>query len=205
MTDELRKWKSNIQTYLSPEAVLQLRCELNAIADRIDAEHQKALDEWKAKHGQTWLKGYAECHAELLEGNETLASDLESCGWVRLPVKGEAPSEQLAEWIEGRGLVNGPLDADGEPWHSGDMSDTNWGVIEGIGFSEGEWWVRGHDISAPWIKANSARHYHEPTVEELLEEMYDALDDARIPNGSEKRTYEEIIAEYAQKLQLREA
>lgn len=43
ITDELRKWKGNIQTYLSSEVVLQLRCELAAIADRIDAEHERAM------------------------------------------------------------------------------------------------------------------------------------------------------------------
>lgn len=45
ITDELRKWKGNIQTCLAPEVVLQLRCELNDIADRIDMEHQKAIRE----------------------------------------------------------------------------------------------------------------------------------------------------------------
>ena len=77
ITDELRKWGYGFCG--------DTHDVVTAIADRIDAEHQKALDEWKAKHGQMWLKGYKECHAELLEGNETLASDLESCGWVRLP------------------------------------------------------------------------------------------------------------------------
>lgn len=65
ITDELREWKGNIQTYLSPEVVLQLRCELNAIADRIDAEHERMLrsltidaepmtDESMAEHG--WIR-----------------------------------------------------------------------------------------------------------------------------------------------------
>lgn len=45
ITDELRKWKGNIQTYLSPEVVLQLRCELNVIADRIDEQHEAACAE----------------------------------------------------------------------------------------------------------------------------------------------------------------
>ena len=43
ITDELRKWKGNIQTCLSPEVVLQLRCELAAIADRINAEYERAM------------------------------------------------------------------------------------------------------------------------------------------------------------------
>lgn len=43
ITDELRKWKGHIQTRLAPEAVLTLRAELNAIADRIDAEYEEVL------------------------------------------------------------------------------------------------------------------------------------------------------------------
>ena len=91
-----------------------------------------------------------------------------------------------------------PVDADGVPWHLGDVTE-NGNVIEAMGFNKHGWYFTGipNDI-APSIH----RHYKPPTVEDLLEEMYDALEDARIPNGSEKRTYEEIIAEYAAKLRL---
>jgi len=62
------------------------------------------------------------------------------------------------------------------------------------------------DIYHEWLLWDACkRHrYKKPTVEDVLREMYDALDDARIPNGSEQRTYDEIIAEYAKKLQLKE-
>lgn len=43
ITEELRVWKSHIQTRLAPEAVLTLRAEINAIADRIDKEHAEAV------------------------------------------------------------------------------------------------------------------------------------------------------------------
>ena len=45
ITDELRKWKGNINTRLLPETVLALRSELNCIADRIDAEHEEAIQQ----------------------------------------------------------------------------------------------------------------------------------------------------------------
>ena len=62
ITDELREWKGHIQTRLAPEAVLALRGELNAIADRIDAEHESVraesiidmTDESMAEHG--WVR-----------------------------------------------------------------------------------------------------------------------------------------------------
>ena len=68
ITDELRKEARGLDRYVYTAEQAE---HLTAIADRIDAEHQKALDEWKAEHGQMWLKGYRECHVELLEGNET--------------------------------------------------------------------------------------------------------------------------------------
>lgn len=76
-----------------------------------------------------------------------------------------------ADELEAYGLVRGPVDADGVMWHSGDMSDTSWGVIEGIAYRNGTWFVCGHDISAPWMEADSVRHYHKPTVSELLDEL----------------------------------
>ena len=48
------------------------------------------------------------------------------------------------------------------------MSDSNWGVIEGICFDNGRWFVSGHDISAPWILADSIAHYHPDTWESIL-------------------------------------
>lgn len=101
-----------------------------------------------------------------------------------------------------------PRDANGEPITYDTMIE-QWGALDSIWCrmeTDGSctWYVRGHDMSAPVMKASEVTVVKPPTVEELLEEMYDALDDARIPNGSEKRTYEQIIAEYAAKLQLRE-
>lgn len=69
------------------------------------------------------------------------------------------------------GWVRGPLDADGKIWRSGDMSDSNWGVIERIAYEDGKWYIKGHDTSAPWIPADSIHHYHEPTIEETLREF----------------------------------
>ena len=182
ITDELREWARDntvqgevFATYPVQHPVHGTLESLLAIADRIDAEHQKALDEWKAEHGQMWLKGYSECHAELMEGNETLASDLEKAGWVR-----------------------GPLDADGEMWHSGDMSDSNWGVIEDIAYEDGRWLVSGHDTSAPWVPADSIRHYHPPTVEDVLREFAEGI------QGQNHDFTELVIAEYAAKLCLKE-
>lgn len=154
--------------------------ELRAIADRIDAEHQKAEDEWKAKDGQTWLRGYAECRAELMEGNEVIAADLEKAGWVKFP----------------------PLDADGEPWHIGDEIANQYNlhltVSEIVYASNGYWMLHA---KPNWrFYANIACHYHAPTVEGVLREFAEKITDSQIPNVHP--TYEEAIAEYAKRLRL---
>ena len=65
------------------------------------------------------------------------------------------------------GWVRGPLDADGKMWRSGDMSDSNWGVIEGIAYEDGRWLVSGHDTSAPTAGSASrvtSRSQHSATA-----------------------------------------
>lgn len=179
ITDELREWMkgSTLSSWTAEH--------LTAIVDRIDAEHQKALDEWKAEHGKMWLKGYAECHAELLEGNETLASDLERCGWIRLP-----------------------KDADGEYIRIGDVMEwvryedddpTIVRTVSGIGNGVFFAWSDEQGRYAQY-EANAYRHYHALTVEDVLAKFALACEDADNAGLEVAR----IIAEYAAKLQLRE-
>ena len=193
--DELREWTRNHTVNCSDN-----RIALVAIAERIDAEHKKAEDGWRAKDGQTWLKGYMECHAELTEGNETLASDLERCGWVRLP-----------------------KDADGEYIRVGDAVTcvaTVW-TVTGLKFL-GEGWsicctvYNKHGGSGTtFYPPSDLRHYHPPTVEDILTEFHERMDELGTTDqcvGSERadavdallRERAELIAEYAAKLQLRE-
>lgn len=171
ITTELREWTRTHTVNCSDN-----RIALVAIADRIDAEHQKALDEWKAEHGQMWLKGYSECHAELMEGNETLASDLERCGWVRLPV-----------------------DADGAPIHVGDKINVYQAKnVEVVGV--GNQVVFTHYYMGDYHRhfAGDCRHHYPPTVEDVLREFALACEDA----GNAGPEVERIAAEYAAKLRL---
>ena len=169
ITDELRKYAAlfhnvwtncddNVFTFTTadcPPAFDSIRMDAHilAIADRIDAEHQKAEDEWKAKDGQSWLHGYAECHAELMEGNEVISASLEEAGWVRLPK--DADREYIHEhdkvdWRDHAGT-----------WHENAtvVAVCNDGcyVMDGVVFH-----VHKSDI----------RHHHAPTVEDVL---YDGL------------------------------
>jgi hypothetical protein len=188
ITDELREFAPHLD--LGKVALAGWKEGLLAIADRIDAEHQKALDEWKAEHGQMWLKGYRECHAELLEGNETLASDLERCGWVKLPV-----------------------DADGEPIHIGDVMEnivcpSVHREVTGVGVECFYGWDDGNGRYSQF-DVRCYRHHHEQTVEDVLREMRAELDEVTalyvgeaIDSDERDRDEARIFAEYAAKLRL---
>lgn len=190
ITDELRDYAT---TRISPNKGM-----LEAIADRIDAEHQKALTQERNK-GFTdgYDMGFASADDWLAQHEDAMAEH----GWVRLPVDGEAPCKQLGEWIEKRGLITGPLDHDGELWHKGDMSASPWGVIEGIVFENGKWFIRGHDTSAPWVPADSISRYHEPTVEDVLREF---ADEVYADADNEIRDRDFLCAKYAKRLTLAE-
>lgn len=158
ITDELREWAHGFNGPWKRNEEMLL-----AIADRIDAEHEREL---------------AEQQDSLTVGMQPMTEEnMAEGGWVR-----------------------GPLDADGKMWRRDDMSDSNWGVIEGIAYEDGRWFVSGHDTSAPWIPADSIRHYHEPTVEDVLREFAEKITDSQIPGVHP--TYEESIAEYSAKLRL---
>ena len=134
---------------------------------------------WKSTIEQM-LDAIDSIHAALEAENERLRGewDFWESTHVELPKDGEALSKQLAEWIESRGLVTGPLDANGELWHRGDMSDSQWGEIESIAFDGYHWQVCGHDTSAPWIPADSISHYRPDTWERIIEDAMGRYSDA---------------------------
>ena len=159
ITDELREYA------LGWDEGNRVRRDLTAIADRIDAEHEREL---------------AEQQDSLTVGMQPMTD------------------ENMAE----HGWVRGPLDADGKMWRSGDMSDSNWGVIEGIAYEDGRWLVSGHDTSAPWIPADSIRHHHAPTVEDVLREFAANIADVLGGDDFKLDDNDELYAEYAAKLRL---
>ena len=109
--------------------------------------------------------------------------------------------------------IERPKDRNGEPI-TFDTAIKQWGALESIyysmefGTNEGAWFVKGHDTSAPILRADEVE-VAPPTVEDVLleackayhglmtESMSDVAHDMPAPS--------EIIAEYAAKLQLKEA
>lgn len=89
---------------------------------------------------------------------------------------------------EGDAFAKGPRDANGILWFRGDMSDSPWGVIECTYFDGDKWMVRGHDISAPWIPADSIAHALMRTATQRENDLVDLLRDAA-------RDYESLQAD----------
>ena len=89
-----------------------------------------------------------------------------------------------------------PVDADGVPIHLGDtLKWPDGGRLTVIGIGSGVVFYDDDD-GVQWTMPVNKRHYHKPTVEDVLREF-----------GDEVRRCcdtEDTIAEYAKKLQLRE-
>ena len=111
----------------------------------------------------------------------------------------KALSGAYADKMDANGWVRLPKDADGEIWHPNDTMEA-WGAIEYmVLYSNGGWYLKGHDMSAPCLCASECRHYHAHTVEDVLEELlreYDR-DDSELTDG-------EIIEMFAKRLRLAE-
>ena len=130
-----------------------------AVADRIDAEHERTVGFCKR-----------------LEDAAAKREDVEIFG------------------VEYTVL---PLDAHGEYIHIGDVME--WCdsgetlTVEGIG-SDVLFYIDGEN--AEWTAARNKRHHHEPTVEDVLRAMLDALDVDVCADP------DATIAEYAKRLRL---
>jgi len=163
--------------------------ELLAIADRIDEEHDRQQEDLIDET----LGGLMKMTDEKMAEN----------GWVRLPKDADDVPIHLGDVMDGVDKYDSLKKVMGEVVTI--SFDATLDPDDSMSVGIRVWSDDRKSYHTAYLDPNASvyHHHHEPTVEELLEEMYDALDDARIPNGSEKRTYEEIIAEYAQKLQLR--
>lgn len=174
ITDELRKWISTV-TWLD-DGMSHSHKNILAIADRIDAEYQKALDEL--------FKALTIDMKPMTD--ENMAVD----GWIRLP-----------------------KDADGVPIRFGDKVTVPWNenVYEVRGFSytqqlaggERTIWVdvysREKMGNVPLCGSSSCRHYHAPTVEDVLREL---VGKAQVLSCVDDE--DELVTEYAKRLTLAE-
>ena len=105
------------------------------------------------------------------------------------------------------GLMHVPLDMNGEQVHLGDRvhfcgDGQDDFTVNGFLIKNGSngWWA--YEYASRQYSLNSCTLVRKPTVKDLLLEMYDRLDE---PSGDDQsKTAEEIIAEYVDRLQLKE-
>ena len=95
-----------------------------------------------------------------------------------------------------------PLDADGVPIHVGDVMGKgdgySYGVIQ-LRLVERGWAVMLCDHST-LVAPSSLRHYHAPTVEDVLREFADLWHEAK--RGPETVDFDALVAEWSPKLRL---
>ena len=143
ITDELREWKGSINTRLQPETVLALRSELNCIADRIDAAHERALRE-------SYDCGYASADDWLAQHEDAMADH----GWVRLPLDADGEPIRVGDVMEGEKVGGGF----GESFE-----------VVGYIMSNGE--LEPMDEHKCPRKRKYLHRHHTPTVEDVLREF----------------------------------
>jgi len=173
ITDELRKWGR------ATLADTSLMVRMEAIADRIDAEHDKALnsvdDAYDSGYNVGYDEGFASADDWLAQHEDAMAEH----GWIRLP-----------------------KDADGEYIRIGDeVETTNFGTVEVEGFVHRAVAFYNYSEQPAYLcttPANLCRHHHAPTVDDVLTEFAAKL----IERGELTNGAAQTIAEYAAKLRL---
>lgn len=170
---------------------------LTKIADRIDAEHENAMssaEQLLANAGQLLADvekdrdhnyaNWQECKQKVLQGNITIDE---------LYARIEHLEDELLHCTK-------PLkDADDVPIHLGDMMHGTCpsgkyvrGEVSAIG--DNKFWLSNVEFS---LRPDYMRHYHKPTVEEMLWELL-----GKITPSMEDKEAVPIVKAYAEKLQL---
>ena len=122
-------------------------------------------------------------------------------------------ADEIEREVEER-YIEGPTDKNGDPI-TYSTKIYQWGALEYIAcemYLDGtyEWFVRGHDTSAPLVKAKHVTVMKPPTVEDVLEDYrvkyYNLVTDIgckNITNEEYVQGIKELESEFAEKLQLR--
>lgn len=181
ITDELRKVAAKTEC-ANGRCEKLYRGDLEHIADRIDVEHDKALnsvdDAYDSGYNVGYDEGFASADDWLAQHEDAMAEH----GWIRLPKDADGEYIHVGERVQLIG--NDPSTVS----HMS-LADDGWRVYVkydgGIGTGSGE--------------PKYIRHYHAPTVEDVLREFGDWY--AHTKGGCDE---DGIIAEYAAKLRLAE-
>ena len=123
-------------------------------------------------------------------------------GDVNYTIELDGIAERIEQEVSER-FMELPVDADGVLIRVGDVLDGYGKTIEVVELRHGRsGWVLISRDGNGYADTFAFTHHHAPTVEDVLREFAEKITDSQIPDVHP--TYEEAIAEYAQRLQLRE-
>ena len=179
ITDELREYTKHYSVAGSKKDTM-----LSSIADRIDAEHDKALnsvdDAYDSGYNVGYDEGFASADDWLAQHEDAMAEH----GWARLPKDADNVPVCIGdrmEWVRYK---------DGDPTIVRTVS----GIGNGVFFA----WSDEQGRYAQY-KADAYRHYHAPTVEDVLTEF--GIDWEHESDCEDRAA---LLKEYASKLRLAE-
>lgn len=188
-TDELRRVAAKTEC-ANGRCEKLYRGDLERIADRIDAEHERQMSgEYLRGVNDGYDQGFASADDWLGQHEDAMAEH----GWVKLPVDADGVPIRVGN------VLNPPADCD--DYMPLQVVRLTYDGYENEWFFDGEaggfcGMVGEHMDVAGWT------HHHAPTVEDVLREFAEKITDSQIP--SVHPTYEEAIVEYAAKLRLAE-
>ena len=178
ITDELREW----WVHRFPVMDKKLHDDFTAIADRIDEQAERESE-------AAWRRGYERGE------DEAEFEDLD-----------ELRKEVQADWVPL------PKDADGVPIRIGDRVRIGRTEFEAIGFGNVTCdeetygvFMQRESGEYEWFNARYLRHYHAPTVEDVLREFANKVcsSDHLVKDGTFIGLEDtDLLAEYAAKLRL---
>lgn len=210
ITQELREYLKKAWLWLPKGRVEEMLAE----CDNIDALH-KALEEQNAKLHEKVLNQRKQL-AEVQEAIERRNNGVLKRRWQKKMDALKNENEEMRDFnyrvreavrrhedltLWGTDFTELPVDADGVPIHVGDKlvwtdGGTERITVAGIGRADRNLLFYLIDGGAEWTAAGNKRHYHEPTVADVLREFADGI-------KNQNADFTELaIAEYAKRLQL---
>lgn len=169
--------------------------DLLYVADRIDAAHKQAVDKAHADGERNALQQHRSASEDYRRGYEAGKADGFDEGFASADDWLAEHADAMAE----HGWVELPKDADGVPIRVGDV----------MAYADNTKPMEVVAIAPPAVfqtedgprYADMCRHYHEPTVEDVLRKFYEDFDSIHGYGPDEK----EVVEKYAKRLQIKEA
>jgi hypothetical protein len=224
VTQELRDRAERYCNFKDDNIVKFVEGDFDRLCDAIDAVHAQLERDYKVacKVNERQDEQYADMVHKLDRAYEKNRNQRKQLTEVQEALRRRNEGELKRRWMrEKQDLelqiakmrlesAELPKDADDEVWRIGDelLDDGMVCEVVGIGPNRLYYYVDATD-TVEWTQADSRRHYHAPTVEDVLREMHAELDEVTalyvgeaIDSDERDRDEARIFAEYAKRLTL---